>query len=327
MANANVNFQGQDNSAGDDRALFYKLFTGEVLTAYDESNIMEARHRVRNIDSGKSASFGNTGKAAGEYHTPGEEILGDEIPHSETVIPVDDLLISHVFISNINEAMHHYEVRGEYSHQLGQALGRTFDKQAMRVACTAARASNKITGLPGGAQLVLSGGYAAAANDAKAAEMAEAFFAATQQFAEKDVDPSGLFAVVKPVDYYRLVQNKDLLNRDWGGAGSFSQATLPMIAGIPLVMSNHVPSQDDAVNTTGGKTTDGVDVIHGNHTGDFSKTQCFIMKADAMGTVKLMDLAIESQYDVRRQGTLIVAKMAVGHGVLRPESALEIVIP
>ena len=39
-----------------------------------------------------------------------------------------------------------------------------------------------------------------------------------------------------------------------------------------------------------------------------------------------MDLAIESEYDIRRQGTLMVAKYALGSAVLRPESAVEIKI-
>ena len=43
-----------------------------------------------------------------------------------------------------------------------------------------------------------------------------------------------------------------------------------------------------------------------------------------MGTVKLMDLAVESEYDIERQGTLMVAKYAAGHGVLRPEAAVQI---
>jgi hypothetical protein len=30
------------------------------------------------------------------------------------------------------------------------------------------------------------------------------------------------------------------------------------------------------------------------------------------------------EYDIRRQGTLMVSKMAVGHGVLRPECIYEI---
>ena len=44
----------------------------------------------------------------------------------------------------------------------------------------------------------------------------------------------------------------------------------------------------------------------------------------AAGTVKLMDLATEMEYDIRRQGTLMVAKYAMGHGVLRPEAAVGI---
>ena len=44
----------------------------------------------------------------------------------------------------------------------------------------------------------------------------------------------------------------------------------------------------------------------------------------AVGTVKLMDLAVEKEYDIRRQGTLMVAKYSMGHGVLRPEAAVGI---
>ena len=46
-----------------------------------------------------------------------------------------------------------------------------------------------------------------------------------------------------------------------------------------------------------------------------------ILKSDRQ---KLMDLAMESEYDIRRQGSLMVAKMALGHGILRPESAISI---
>jgi hypothetical protein len=33
---------------------------------------------------------------------------------------------------------------------------------------------------------------------------------------------------------------------------------------------------------------------------------------------------MESEYTVRRQSTLLVGKYACGHGVLRPEAAIEI---
>ena len=44
-----------------------------------------------------------------------------------------------------------------------------------------------------------------------------------------------------------------------------------------------------------------------------------------MGTVKLLDLAAEMEYDMRRQGTLIVSKYALGHGILRPEASVELI--
>jgi hypothetical protein len=327
MANANVSLQGQNNGAGAEDALFYKLFTGEVLTAFSANNVMEGRHRIRNISSGKSAAFANTGKAFGRVHTPGEEILGQNQLHSETVITVDDLLIADTFIADIYEAKNHYEVRGEYAKQNGLALARTFDKQSFRVAATAARASNKITGLPGGTSLTLSAGYAAASDAAKAQEFAEALFTIHQNFVEKDVPLEGVFCAVRPVDYFRLVRNKDLLNKDWGGLGSYAMADLPMIAGIPLVVTNHLPSQDDAANVVGGKISDNGDLIQDKYSGDWTSLQAIVMTPEAMGTVKLIDLGLQSEYDIRRQGTLMVARMAIGQGLLRPECAAEIVTP
>lgn len=48
------------------------------------------------------------------------------------------------------------------------------------------------------------------------------------------------------------------------------------------------------------------------------------MVPSAVGTVKLLDLAVEGEYQINRQGTLIVAKYAMGHGILRPECAIEL---
>jgi hypothetical protein len=329
MSNATPSYLGAINglttTEADKVALFQKLFTGEVLTAFNEANKMEAHHRVRNISNSRSASFANTGKAVGRYHTPGTEILGQNMLHNETVITVDAKLISDVFIADIYEAMNHYEVRGEYSTQLGQALARIYDKSVFRVALTAARSPNKITGLPGGTEIALSAGYAAATDAAKAIEMADALFAAAEQFDTDETPTEGRVCFIRPETYYQLVRNKDLLNQDWGGLGSYSNAELPQVAGIPLIMTNHLPNQLDV--PASGVAPDGIDIVSDKYTGDFSKTKALIMTPHACGTVKLMDLRMESEYDIRRQGTLMVASMAIGHGVLRPECAIEIVIP
>jgi hypothetical protein len=84
------------------------------------------------------------------------------------------------------------------------------------------------------------------------------------------------------------------------------------VAGITLVKTNNVPS------------TNVTDALFTTYNGDYSKTVGIVANKWAVGTVQLADIALESEYEIRRQGTFMVAKMATGHGVLRPESAIEI---
>jgi hypothetical protein len=325
MANENPALIGAANATGDDRALFYKIFTGEVLTAYSEKNVMESRHRIRNISGQKSASFANTGRAFGGVHAPGEEIFGQDMRHNETVITVDDLIVAPVFVADIYEAMNHYEVRGEYAKQMGNALARTFDKQCLRVAATAATEANKITGqgLPGGTTVRLPADHSTASDADKAVALADSLFAAHQQLVENEVETDEAFAFVTPADYFRLVRNKDLLNTDWGGLGSYARAEIPMVGGLPLVVTKHIPQAVDAQDGN-GDYRDQQDFISSKYAGDYSSLQSIVMTPDAMGTVKLLDINLQSEWDIRRQGTLMVSRMAVGHGTLRPECAVRI---
>ena len=52
-----------------------------------------------------------------------------------------------------------------------------------------------------------------------------------------------------------------------------------------------------------------------------------VMTQDAVATAKLMDMSVESEYQINRQGTLMVAKYAMGHNVLRPACAVALIKP
>lgn len=292
--------------------LFMKQFAGEVLTAFNEMNIFMPLHTVRTISQGKSASFAHTGKANARYHTAGTPIVGNNtIKHNETVIKIDDKLISDVFIDELEEAKNHYDVRAEYTKQLGSALSREFDQKVARVIALTARSSNKIDDLPGGSRLT----NAAAKTDGDV--LAGLLFDSAQTFDEKDVWEGERYGVFKPAQFYLLVKSKDNLNRDWGGSGSFAKGTLPEVAGIELHKSNNVPS--DVVTAAAGEQN--------NYAGDFSTTAGLVFQKAAAGTVKLMDLALQksgADFEIMYQGTLMVGKYAMGHGGLRPECAIEL---
>ena len=155
MANMTVVRPGQINGAGDDRAMFLKVFAGEILSAFTETNVAMSRHVVRTITGAKSAQFPATWKATAGYHVPGVEITGGVINGAERVINIDDMLYSSVFMSDIDEAMSHFDFRSEYSRELGAALARHLDKNVLQVGLLAARASSTVTGGNGGIQVEL----------------------------------------------------------------------------------------------------------------------------------------------------------------------------
>lgn len=313
MANATTLNIGQVNGAGATDALFLKVFSGEVLTAFETASVTRDKHFVRSITSGKSASFPATWKVTGGYHTPGAEIVGQTSNVNERVITIDDLLLSSVFIPNIDEAKNHFDYRSTYSRECGIFLGTNWDKNILQMSVLAARASATVSGAFGGTSLTSSGTlYKTSASD-----LIAGFYAGAQAFDEKDIpDTSTKFGYIRPAQYYLLAgtPNSLLTHVDYNGGqsnGSFAKAKVIEIAGIQLVKTNNLPNS--VVNS--GPAA---------YQGDFTKTAAVITTADAVGTLKLMDLQSEMEYDIRRQGTLIIAKYLMGHGILRPECAVEL---
>jgi hypothetical protein len=300
------------------RAMFLKVFGGEVLTMFETATTMLDKHLVRTIDHGKSAQFPFTGQISAAYHTPGKLLIGTVVPGAERVITIDGLLLTQAFIANIDEAMNHYDVRSIYSTEMGRALSKQFDKNVMQEVIIGARAALVVTGGSGGSQISLGteAAWAALTTKQKAAQLAVALFAAAQTLDENDVPDSDRYAVFPPAFYYILAQNTDLINKDWGGAGAYSEGDIFRVAGITILKSNNLPSTD-----LSGADYHGVDATGDTAVGG---TKGIVFAKDAVGTVKLMDMAVEGEYEISRQGHLMVAKYAIGHGYLRPESCIEI---
>ena len=319
MADANVARIGQSNYAGDTKALFMKVFAGEVLTAFKENCVTEDKHMVRNIQNGKSAQFPILGKIGAEYHTPGKEITGLNLPANERVITIDDLLISHAFIANIEEAMNHYDVRGPYSQEIGRALAYAYDKHILQLAVKAARDTTPVSNEAGGGKVTDAGML----TDLSAEKLVAALFSAAKTLDEKAIPEEDRFAFLNPAAYYLLAQNTKIMNRYWGGEGDYAGAKVLRVAGLNVVKTIHAPFGQNIKTVAAGGNA--VQAGTGDkYAVDATSTVGVVMHKAAVGTVKLMDMAMESQYDIRRQGTLMVAKYAMGHGVLRPAAAVEL---
>jgi len=314
MSNANVSEIGKVNNAGTADALFLKVFSGEVLTSFEQATVTADKHMVRTIANGKSAQFPVMGRSSAAYHTPGNEITGTDLNHNEKVITINDLLISSHFIANIDEAKNHYDVRSVYSSEMGRALAFQMDKHVLQTMLQAAAASANLGDSGYASGTIITDADA----NTNANSLIGSIFDAAEALDDAYVPSEGRYCYLKPEQYYLLANASNAVNVDFSGRGSIADGTVPQIAGINLIKTPHLP--------TGNVTGTGVDAggAGGAQAVNASNTVAIVSHTSAAGTVKLMDLAVESEYDIRRQGTLMVAKYAMGHGVLRPEAAVQI---
>jgi hypothetical protein len=312
MANATPSRLGQVQGAGDPRQLFEKVFAGEVLTAFETNVILKPLTEHKTISSGKSASFPAIYKASAQYHTPGVELTGTAIQHNEVVISVDDQLIADTFIANIDEAMNHYDVRSPYSTELGLALALVYDKNVGRNIARAARGDALFSADSGGSQIT------DADSKTSATSLAASIWAGKQTMEEADVPVEALpvQCTVKPAQWYLLAQESTLvLNRDVDGDGSYSKGSFSMIGGVNVSRSNAMPFADASADTS----------IPAPYRMNMANTSALIFVSRAAATVQLIGLATEEIYDGRRQGTLMLGKIAVGHGPLINKAAVEVI--
>ena len=296
-------------------ALFLKVFSGEVLSAFRKATVFENLHTVRTISSGKSAQFPIIGLSSTSYHTPGTQLTGAAIKHAEATVNIDDKLVSQVFLADIDEAKNHYDVRSQYSTEMGNAFAYKFDQNVAATIAQAARTSTNFnTDLPGGTRIKIVAANKAAVTGAN---LVTALWTAAEKMDINNVPEDNRYVVLGPTEYYKLAQTTDVLNRDWGGSGAYADGTVLKVAGISIIKSNHLPTTNRSA-VTGENNT-----YHANYTDNVG----LVFNKQAVGTVKLMDLKMEqtgSDVHALWQGTFMVGSMAHGTGVLRPDCAVEI---
>tara|TARA_Y100001973_G_scaffold45552_1_gene67819 strand:- start:2533 stop:3660 length:1128 start_codon:yes stop_codon:yes gene_type:complete len=284
--------------------------------------------------------------------TTGENKYLSQVKHNERVISIDGVLTASAFLADIDEAKNHYEVRSIYSTEIGRQLAYTADKNLIRTVIAGARegtnrfneGSQDGTGAYSGAVINMGttdGGGTEVMTETKVADGAAAtgatlisgLFLAAELMDSKNVPDFGRYCILPPEEYYKLVnENKDAINRDYNpeGNGSVAAGEIMSVAGIRILKSNHIPSGAADANEIHASGSVNNDVFGSSGVGygntSFAETKGIIFQQEGVGTVKLMDLAMESEYFMERLGTLLMARYAMGHGVLREEACMELIV-
>ena len=351
---------GQSNLAGDTRALYLKLFSGEMFKGFQHNTIARDLIMKRTLKNGKSMQFIFTGRTKSEFHTPGNSILGDTNnapPVAEKTITCDDLLISSAFVYELDEVLAHYDLRSEISRKIGYALAEKYDRLIFRAVTRGARQASPVSATnykePGGTQIRVG----STANDSDAydsSNLVAAFYDAAAAMDEKGVSMDGRVAVLNPRQYYSLIQavgTNGLVNRDVQGTALQGGQGIIEIAGIKIYKSMNIPFLGNYGTTYGGTTG----VASPTNTGDFvgeslenasgattginndygtaaevgAKSCGLIFQKEAAGMVEAIGPQVQvtsGDVSVIYQGDVMLGRLACGADYLNPAAAVELYV-
>lgn len=361
---ADLTRPGQSNSTGDSRALYLKLFSGEMFKGFQRNAIARDLVTKRTLKNGKSLQFIYTGRTTAEYHVPGQSILGNSDgapPVAEKTVTIDDLLISSAFVYDLDETLAHYDLRGEISRKIGYALAQKYDRLIFRSIAKGARIASPITKAnfvePGGTQIRV--GTNADADDALVpASLVNAFYDAAAALDEKGVSEDGRVAVLNPRQYYALIQDigtNGLINRDVQGSALQSGQGIIEIAGIKIYKSMNVPffskygtkyepgsptaATDPATadpGNTGSFVSEDIEDARNSVTGingeygqasNFANSCGLIFQKEAAACVEAVGPQVQvtsGDISVVYQGDVILGRLAMGADFLNPAACVEL---
>lgn len=319
---AGISNPGQALSGSDRSELFMKVFTGEVLTAFARTSVMMSRHQVRTISHGKSASFAVMGRTRAKYLEPGSS-LDDQrkkMEHNERVIAIDGLLTADCLITDIDDAMNHYDVRVEYSRQLGEALAMGADCAIINELANEAAKSptfkenipdndkdtDKVPGTGKAFEFVT--GLAIAQEVTYGNKILEGLLAARAQMTKNYVPQGDRYCLLTPEGYSAVMKALMPDAANYHALFDPNTGKLQTICGFEVIEVPHL-------------LNDGIDGKHAlKESIQNAGLQGIVFHRSAVGTVKLKDLAMERARRAEYQADQLIAKYAMGHGGLRPEA-------
>ncbi|MDB4225465.1 hypothetical protein N9778_00385 [Hyphomicrobiales bacterium] len=213
-------------------------------------------------------------------------------------------------------------MRSIISKEMGAALAKTFDKNVFRQLLLAARETGS-SPFPGGSS-VADAALAATNGVYNGIDWIDAIREANLTLFNKDVpEDMPRYLAVKAEVFDAIKYAKDangqylVLNRDFGAdaaGGIQARAEKIVIDGVTVCKSRNIPATDESAATD----------VYSKYRGDFSTTEGVMWCPQAVATVKLLDISMETERDVRRLEDFMVSKMFCGHGTMRPEMAIEL---
>ncbi len=342
--------------------LWLPIWSGEVMTAFDQYRVFAPLTESRTIASGRVAEFPIMGTVALKpAWGAGEELVGNTNEHTSKTIAVQldaRPIATHFELDNIDLMISQWEYRSELARQAGQTLANARDLQVgayiVRAGAESLLSDDPRLFVASGAgatgwrnSLADSPIYADAAFDALGTGDADAALLLLSKIEDFmvhlqkiDADTTGVTCSVDPQTFHDIRalgvarEASDLV----GGSGRPFFGGVADAGGLGAGLRDGMMALTDALEYMGARivktnhmpTFDatGVDVIgEARYNLNFAQAgvKAMIWQSKAVAQLNSTGLKVDTVDDVRRNTVFTVASMMGGTGVLRPECAAVVV--
>lgn len=304
---------GLNNGAGaDDRLLFEKKMSTDVLKYFQSTNIMKPLVTNKSITAGKSEAFPVVGNAtAAEINNDAAELAIQNLKSTEREIVIGKMTVAHSWITDLDNAMVHYDSKSAQVESIGRSLAKLVDEKILLKVIEAGRIVDAAAATAAGLLAFDDDIFTASktillADITTGSKVYTAMVDAVTEYVDKDVVGEPVF-VLRPSSYFALLNNAANTGLTWVADEYAQSGKVPMVMGKRVMTSPHFPAH------TG---VGGIPAV-----GD---CQGVLFSKESVGVLELLSVSIRTDYVPTRVSHLITGKMAVGYGVLNHSCAIAI---
>jgi hypothetical protein len=322
---------GVDTTAAQKLALVIEEFTGMVEGTIARRSVMQGMIPVRSVQG--TATFTNhaVGKSTLQKVVAGVQLDATKSDFSKNAVTIDTVVAARESFALLDVFQTQMNVRQEVATEQGKEIAKFWDQAFFIQAIKAAQLADskyaqgtagKPAGHFGGSQEVL----ATALDLQDPAKLYAALARLLVKMENKDVDPRNddVMLVVKPAEYYTLIQAEQLVNTEYTTAAGnkVNDAWVLKTYGVPVFSSNNLPA---GLNITGHHLSN---AGNGNaYDGDFTKIGALAFSARAIMAGETIPLQSDIFYDKLFKSWFVDSHLAFAVGPNRAEYAGVIAIP
>lgn len=322
----------QANLEGDLRALVIEEYTGMVEGTLARRSLLADKIPFRTI-KGTDTFTNRAVGAAGPMRklVAGQTLDGVPTQFARNSLTIDTVVAHREAFSMLDVFLTNIDVRREVAQEQGKQTAKFLDKSLFIQALKAANltestfkgtaATGKPAGHYGGSQEVL----AAALDYQDPVKLYAALARLFVKMEKKDVDPreDGLMIVVRPDEYYTLLQAEQLINQQYITAtGNSIEAWVLKTYGVPVWSTNNCPFLE---TVTGHQLSN---VANSNaYDGDFSKTIALAFSDKAIMAGETIPLQSKVFFDDLSKTWFVDSWLAFAAGPNRAEYAGAVKLP